>query len=187
MFDRTDIEEYQSVTAPDGLRERVMNTYDKGKVTNISLYRSIIAVAACLVLVISASTFAGSRVGNISIIMNGKQIPAAPTQIADNNGIAMVAAFMDTPSVQTTVPIEIKALLKTVITVSDGEINVFDAGTGELLYTGNEYEAKGRVLIDWSVDTADAASFVMTLKNALKVETLNLQYDGNNSWTICNK
>ena len=151
MFDKTDIEAYQSVKAPGGLKERVMSTYDKGKVTNISLYKTIMVVAASLVLVISASTFAGMKVGNISIEMNGKELSANPTKLTDN-GLAMVAAFCDSPSEQTTVAMEIDSFLKTVITVTGGEINVFDSGTGELLYTGNEYETKEKVLIDWCVD-----------------------------------
>ncbi len=186
MFDKTDIEEYQSVTAPDGLRMRVMNTYDKGKVTNISLYKTIMVVAASLVLVISASTFAGMKVGNISIEMNGKALSANPTQIADN-GIAMVAAFCESPSEQTNVAMEIDSFLKTVITVTGGEINVFDSETGELLYTGSEYVTKEKVLIDWCVDSADAASFEMNIKNALRSETLSLDYVGAGNWTIYKK
>lgn len=204
MFDEKAIESYKQVTAPPELKNRVMKSYQTGhaKSNNIRLYRSLSLVAACLVLVFAVSVFAGRDGGRIPVTMNGTTISETPmaistvgpmTALADGSedtGI-MTASFGRAMQPQVSIPLVVECTSETKIAVSDGEMQVFDVNTGELLFAGSEYIAEGTVSLWWNVEAEESAEegapyLHMTAKG--KTQTLQLQYEETDGvWMIYQK
>ncbi len=204
MFDEKAIESYKQVTAPPELKNRVMKSYQTGhaKSNNIRLYKSLSLVAACLVLVFAVSVFAGRDGGRIPVTMNGTTISETPmaismagpmTALADGSedtGI-MTASFGRAMQPQVSIPLVLECTSETKIAVSDGEMQVFDVNTGELLFAGSEYIAEGTVSLQWNVEAGESAEegapyLYMTAKG--KTQTLQLQYEETDGvWMIYQK
>lgn len=223
MFDKTAIEEYKQVAAPANLKERVMKTYQTGnaKKSNIRMYKTFSLVAACLVLVFAASFFV-SRDGNrISVSIYGSQVSEQPMTISmavpmnaavddatandatandatANEGI-MMASFGRTIQPQMNIPLTVEVSSESKIAVSGGEMQIFDAATGELLFTGMEYTAKGTVSVEWWVEASEPEAALdntssmgdtpyMCISAGKKVCTLQLEYDETDGvWMIYQK
>ncbi len=199
MFDEKAIESYKQVVASPELKNRVMKSYHTGYAKNnhIRLYKSLSLVAACLVLVFAVSVFAG-RGGRISVSLNGTQISetpieismacpmAVPAEAAEDAGI-MTASAGRSMQPQISIPLTVECTSETKIAVSDGEIQIFDESTGELLFAGSEYTTECTVSVIWNVGWGEKMPY-MSLEAKGKAQTLQLQYEETDDvWMIYQK
>ena len=69
--------------------------------------------------------------------------------------------------------IEVDAKLETKISISAGEFTLLDSETSEIIYSGNEYSVKGKVIIE--VSLIDGENAEITLQNILSSRTISLE------------
>ena len=191
MFDKQDINEYQKIKAPIQLKARIKascyqnnDNFIKRLFRFIGLKQLALAAVACMVLVISFSAFRQWNSPDFSVMINGNEVNHEVMEIPDS-GIA-VAAFSERMVSSTNVPMEINVDGKTRIYVLSGNLQVFNPVTGELLYTGNEYETKEDVMISWNVNGETKAGYEMYVKSRGRTEKYILTYNyANGKWVIC--
>lgn len=211
MFDETAIAQYKEVAAPVSLKERVMKNTQTGnaKKSNIRLYRTLSLAAACLVLVFAASVFTGRTGSGISVTINGSQLTEEPMVLSqampmensqeENAGI-MTASFSRAAQPVISIPLTVEVSSKSKIAVYGGEMQIFDANTGELLFAGTEYTAEGTVSIAWNVETGEPATAAMedvssmsdvpymSISAGKQTRILQLEYEETDGvWTIYQK
>ncbi|MBQ8497145.1 MAG: hypothetical protein IJ489_06820 [Clostridia bacterium] len=190
MFDEKEIEAYRKISAPDGLRERVLSScaeYPKARRNLPAMLRTISSAAACLALVVVLSVFTMGRFGDASVSVSGDAIlPESSVSVYPEHGVAPLSAQPTGKSIPAvSFPIALSLSEKTKITVSAGEMQMTD-DTDESVSFGSALTADGEILIHWYVNPNDTENaFVMTLRGALKSETLTLAYNEiNDTWTI---
>lgn len=190
MFEKKVIEAYRQVKAPVELKERVMESYQTKptNVTNLRLYKTLLVIAACLVLVFSGTAF-GNR-GNVSVLFNGEVLSGQPVAVSEfgsaaSQGVAMASLERSAP-VDMCIPLEVETWQDTTLTVSDGEMQVFASDTGELLFAGTEYTTSGKVSVEWYVETGKEA--YMSVVSAGKELFIQLEYsEAEDMWMISQK
>ncbi len=191
MFDEKEIEAYRSISAPSDLRERVLSSYvaEKPVKRNFSgTIRMVSNLAACLILVIALSVFAVGNFGDVSVSVSGQEIlPDSAVSIHAEEIVAPLSVQQTEKSVTPSVafPILLNLSEKTEISVSDGELQTTNDADGSMT-SCTALTADGETLIYWSIDPgAQEKAFVLTLRSALKSETIILSYDEiGNVWTI---
>lgn len=214
MFDETAITQYKQVAAPAELKERVMKNTQTGnaKKSNIRLYKTLSLAAACLVLVFAVPLFTGRTGSRISVTINGSQVTEEPMVLSqampmaisqeeavENEGI-MMASFGRAMQPVMSIPLTVEVSSESKIAVSGGEMQIFDATTGELLYAGTEYTAESTVSIAWNVETGeqttaamdDASSMsdvpYMSISTGKQTRILQLEYEETDGvWMIYQK
>jgi hypothetical protein len=149
------------------------------------MLRMVSSAAACLVLVIVLSVFAVGNFGDVSVSISGENLlPESSAPVYPEHSVAPLSAQPKgksmTPSVS--LPIALAISEKTEISVSKGEMKSED-GTVSF---GTVLTAKDDILIHWFINPDDAENaFVMTLRGALKSETLTLSYnESTDTWTL---
>lgn len=178
MFNNEDIKAYREISAPEGLRERVMASARETKKKPMILsapIRSISAIAACLVfavlVMIPAMTGGGSQ-----IYFDGERIGTEGIAlVAENDGI---------------MPIEARAMgLDVSLTLdSDGEcsVRVSEGRVGDIRmsYIGSEVNVLGDAELRWIIDLPDTEkTYFMTVETEDESFTLNLEF-GEDGWKI---
>lgn len=155
MFDEKTINAYQKTTAPVELKERVMKNYQTGnaKSKNMRLYKTLQAAAACVVLILSVSAFSNGQRNQISIYMNGNLITAEPMMIGNSTDEVAMASMERSIETRICIPLEMEILSESTICVSAGEMQVFAKNSGELLFSGTEYQTKEDIAVSWYVDS----------------------------------
>lgn len=192
MFEQSKIEAYRQTKAPHELKERVLETYQTKSVvsTNLSLYKTLSAVAACLILILSGTAF-GNR-SDVSIRLNGEMLSAQPMVVAEANadavamqGLAMASMERSMPS-EMCIPLTVETTQETTITISNGAMHIFASDSGELLYVGTAYTVYEAVSVEWYMDDEQAATFCATSGNEECL--VELEYDAERAeWLICQK
>ena len=139
MFDKEHIEAYQRIKAPDELRQKLSEHEAKNAKTCFD-YSRLRALAACLVMVLLAgfliyTGYTPSMKMDAAVLSDGKMtLP----QI----GVSAVAARRIEPV--SSYHLELDAKDGADIAISCGQLYVWDTKTGELLFCGREYSAKGK-------------------------------------------
>lgn len=189
MFDEKETRAYRSISAPADLRERVLSS-NAGALSarrNFSgMLRMASSAAACLVLVIVLSVFTVGNFGDVSVSVSGETLlPESSASVYPEHGVAPLRAQPTEKSMDPSVsfPIALTFSEKTEISVSEGEMKM--TTDGEVSF-GTVLTADGYTLIEWYINPDDTENaFVMTLRGALKSETLTLAYDGTaDIWTV---
>ena len=194
MFDEKEMRAYRNISAPADLKERVLSScanVHPARPNFSAMIRTVSGAAACLVLVIVLSVFAVGRFDDTSVSVSGEGLlPECSVLVHPEHGVAPLSAHPIGKSIAApvSIPVELTLSEETTITVSAGELCMKDAD-GEAHSFGTAVTACGTVEIDWYVipnDTKNA--FVMTLRGALKSETLTLVYDEDGDiWTFSRK
>ena len=188
MFDEKEIKAYRELSAPANLRERVLSSpadVSSARRNFSGMLRMASSAAACLVLVIVLSVFAVGKFGDVSVSVSGESIlPEHSASVYPEHGIAPLSAQPKGKSITPSVsfPIALTLSDKTEISVSHGEMKTED-GTVSF---GTVLTAEDEILIHWFINPDDTKNaFVMTLRGALKSETLTLaNNETTDSWTL---
>lgn len=214
MFEKSTIEAYRQVTAPAGLKARVVSNDSIGnaKVAAKRLYKTLSVMAACLVLIFSAAAFENRN--HVSVLFGGEKLTGEPVVLSaanDENDVMMLGLEKPsgerTVSAKTCISLELEASQEMTISVSAGELAVFDAETGESLSGGTAYQqmaeqvselntesaensasdesytVSGRVLLDWYVENGQEAKLHIISGN--KESNICLCYDKTDgAWVI---
>ena len=196
MFDEEMKKAYQKTAAPAELKERVMKNYQAGnaKSSNVRLYKTLQAMAASLVLIVSVTAFSNHQGNKVLISMDGNQLTAQPMVLMSENaggteGVAM-ASFGRMAADKICVPLEIDVSSESTISVSVGEMQIYAAVDGELLFAGTEYTAKEDVSVKWYVEKQmtmpeNEKEMQMSVSQKGTKDILQLEYvQTDDSWVI---
>lgn len=188
MFDEKEIKAYREISAPANLRERVLSSpadIPLARRNFSGMLRMVSSAAACLVLVIVLSVFAVGNFGDVSVSISGENLlPESSAPVYPEHGVAPLSAQPKGKSITPSVsfPIALSLSGKTEISVSDGELKSEDGAVS----FGTVLTADDDILIHWFINPDDTENaFVMTLRGALKSETLTLSYnESTDTWTL---
>ncbi len=176
MFNKSDIEKYQSIAPSDDLKKRVMATYEQNKETkkHNTFYKQFTLIAACVVLVIVGSVFAETQAEEIRLYANGEVISENPVSL-DEYGIGLASARSVSDEILI-INLETWAFFESEITVSQGEIKVFDKKTSELLSVGDSCSVKGQVSIQWVVEKEKVNKAEIKISNPYNEDVFDFEY-----------
>ncbi len=186
MFDPKEIEAYRNISAPEGLREKILScdTAVVQKRNRAVFLKQISTIAACFVLVAVLTVFAARDLGDFSVSIASGEIPQGRTVAYEPDSSAEQALSVTRDPEETIISLTLDGNAE--LSVSDGTLHVVDSETNEILYTGTAYSARGETLVYWTVradETADC--FEMTVKGAFKTETIILSYsESDGEWTL---
>lgn len=190
MFEKSTIEAYRQAKAPEGLRERVMDSYHRNATGTAKhhLYRAILVMASCLVLIFSVATFVNQD--DVSILFCGQEVSREPRKV-DQPGLVRMQGGDSAISAHnamegTCVALEVEAGDEMTLKASSGEMHVFAAETGELIAEGMECLVSGTVTVEWSVEEVDEATLHVT--SGKEQQDICLQYaEDDETWVIYRK
>lgn len=170
----------RAITGIDEDLIRDAHTVHKAKVIP---WKTLGALAAGLVLIVSAAFLL--RPGEPTIRVCGQKLTAQSVTVGQENQAAMVRAYSLEPLTTFTVPMEIEVRGHTVISVSDGKLQVFDSEGSSLLYEGVTFSTEEDVRVFWTVETkGTAARFEMSVEDEKTAYTVSLTCDGGREWKI---
>lgn len=177
MFNKEDVEKYQSIAPSEDLKKRVMATYEqKIEPEKHSLvYKQISLIAACLVLVIVGAVFVRTESAKVRLYANGEKI-AEEAIVLDEYGIGLASERSVSEDV-VIFNLETTAFLKSEIKVSQGEISVFDKKTGVALSSGETCSVNGQVSIQWVVEKEKVNKAEIKISNAFNEEVFEIEYN----------
>lgn len=191
MFDKKVVDAYQNIKAPDELKEKVLSSCTASKarerkslMKNMKLLSSL---AACLILAVAFSVFAMRSSGGVSVSVRGRALASEPVELSELNISPALYSAEPRAFYEADVPVEVRVTGNTRISVSDGTVQISDADTGEVLFTGSEFTTEKDVLIHWIVNNvAQTEQFEMLIESHKEDFVLILSYDENTGrWTIC--
>ncbi len=187
MFNKNDIEKYQSIAPSEDLKKRVMATYEQEKGTkkhNTTLYKQISLIAACFVLVFVSAVFVRTETAEIKLYANGEIVSEDSVEL-DKYGVGL--ASKRSVSDEIIINLETTAFLKSQIKVSQGELWVFDKKTGEVLSSGETCSVKGQVSIQWVVEKEKVNKAEISITNAIKENVFEIEYNDKTEQKIIKK
>ncbi len=149
MFDRPEIDAYRKVTAPPGLRERVMSMADAPGTTAArrmpARFISMAAAAACLLLVLTGVLLIPNG-DSVTVSMNGQVVTAQPVGVSVSIEPAAALMVRELPPVSLT--LEVNAREETRIAVSSGYV-VIASPEDNTLTSGTDCTAQGVLTVEW--------------------------------------
>ncbi len=170
MIDENLKNQYKSIKAPESLKARVMADCENAQVQKSKkpAYKYIQVIAACLVACLCIG-FVGMGMVSSTVYLNGEIYMGEEIALEQNvPSPAMQRAIVNGGQV-----IEIDAKLETKISISAGEFTLLDSETGEMIYSGNEYSVKGKVIVQVSLKDGENAE--LQLQNILSSRTISLE------------
>lgn len=178
MFNKDDIEKYQSIAPSEDLKKRVMAAYEqeKGTKKHSLPYKQLSLLVACIVLVIVGAIFIRTESAEIKLYTNGEVVSENSVNL-NEYGVGLASERSVSGNV-VIINLETTAFLKSEIKVSQGEISVFDKKTGEVLSSGDACSVKGRVLIQWVVEKEKVNKAEIEISNALDEDVFEIEYNG---------
>lgn len=137
----------------------------------------ICASAACIILILGIA-FTFGHTNSIDIFVSGDALSDKPIQISTPAPISeMQREIMPVPI---TVSLDIRSGNNVKISANEGTIEVYARDT--LLYTGNSFEAKEPVTVNWTVD---ARTLDEEFRLSVNTNSILLSFDKDlNNWTI---
>ncbi len=171
MFNKSQLDAYNSIKVPDELFNKVVNS--KPKKSKIYLIPLVSSLAACLILVFGVAAFMGSF--NPQVTFNGQSL----TDSVVFYDISPISTMDMRSSPELCVPVELELSEKTVVSVSEGVI---------ILENGERVQQstfEGTVTLMWEIQrTSDFPKSKMTLTSdkGSKVITLT-QNEADGSFT----
>ena len=115
MLNDKDIQKFRSLTAPEGLKEKIENELSLQSRKRNSLKKSISALAACFTVVFALLFFSSLSDTKVTLMYEGTKISSEAVSVRNISepSVARAAIFPG-------IPFEIKVKEKTTLTVSDG-------------------------------------------------------------------
>ena len=177
MFNKDDIEKYQSIAPSEDLKKRVMATYEqeKGTKKHNTLYNQISLIAACVVLVIVGAVFVRTEPAEVKLYANGEMV-AENSVVLDEYGVGLASERSVSEDV-VIINLETTAFLKSEIKVYQGEIIVFDKKTGEVVSSGDACSVNGQVSIQWVVEKEKVNKAEIKISNAFNEDVFEIEYN----------
>lgn len=191
MFDKKVVDAYQNIKAPDELKEKILSSCTDAKAPErrswMKNMRLLSSLAACLFLAVVFSVFAMHGSGETSVSVRGRALASEPVELSELNISPALYSAEPRAFYEAKVPVEVKVTGKTRISVSDGVMQVCDADTEEVLYTGCEFTTEEDILIQWIVNSGmETERFEMQIESRKTNFVLVLSYDEDTGrWTIC--
>lgn len=182
MFDQKQTAAFQSITAPDELREKIL-AMEQGSKRKPHIIISICA-AACLLLLVAIPLSGRLLQKNPVFYANGTIIESDAMLLSESGGASMATFARSVPKYTAEISAEFPE--KTVLTVSDGTMELVSPDSTEVIGGGTECTAKGNFLIRWTVDipTSDA-EYYLTADTKGGTRKYLLYYDfGKKAWYI---
>lgn len=186
MLEKKQIEVYQKISAPVGLRERILEKYDRQE-KNIhedvfrKRIRLISSLAACfLFAVVAFSLFRGAK-NPITVYVNEEVLLSETVRLSE---MPRAISFLTDPTVS--VPIRIESEGDTKVSVSGGEIEQIDSQSGNVLNSGKEIFIEGTASVLWFVEGGNTKdSYTMDIENSNNGYQILLSWDSDlQCWTI---
>ena len=187
MFNKDDIEKYQSIAPSEDLKKRVMATYEqeKGTKKHNTLYKQFSLIAACVVLVIVGAVFVRTEPAEVKLYANGEMV-AENSVVLDEYGVGLASERSVSEDV-VIINLETTAFLKSEIKVYQGEIIVFDKKTGEVISSGDACSVNGQVSIQWVVEKEKVNKAEIKISNAFNEEVFEIEYNDKTEQKIIKK
>ena len=178
MFNNEDIKAYREISAPEGLRERVMASARQEKKKPIILsvpMRSIAAIAACFVFAVLVMLPMLNGGGN-EIYFDGEKIGTEGISLAaENNGVMPIEARAMGLDLSLTLDVDRECSVH----VSEGRV-----GDTQMSYMGSDASVPGNATLRWIIDLPDTEkTYFMTVETEDESFTLSLEY-GEGGWEI---
>lgn len=158
MFEENDIEKYRQIKAPEELKARVLSDCTETSSRKTVIYKRITVMAACLVMLVAAGFVCKSKL-SANIYVNGDKFSGNELTVYNDN--LNIASQRNVDECEYN--IEINARIKTKISISNGEFLIWNAENDEFLFSGDEYTAKGKIMIKIDLDEGELA--ILKIKN----------------------
>lgn len=157
MLDAKYIEAYNSIKATDALKERIKDqaerTFREEKDNSRLILRKItaVSVAACAALAIGigALTSQLSHSGRVEVLYNDQVITEKANEIKESG--ARAVSFGRESLTTSGLPFEIKTDVVAKISVTAGELQIFDETYDDLLFIGTNFTTSDDVLVFWNL------------------------------------
>ncbi len=182
MFDERKIEAYKSITAPDELRERVLNTAQTSadsslrKRTITHKVCSAAAMAAGLMLVVGLPMYMLNKGSAPEVSFNGQLLTADRISVSEINSGVSVASTRSCTTAE--IPLELDIDRRTEISLSGGTMKISQPDTDTVLYSGADYSTDSDVNIQWRIDALESSqTYCMTLDDNKNTYEITLSYD----------
>ncbi len=188
MFNQKQIEAYQSIKAPDSLKDSIMADYDLDytpkHILSFGNMRTLASIAACVMLIITFSVFTTKDFGSFKASVDGVQLSSESILFGDSQSAPMI---VDARALSTiSVPIEMDIHRDTTITVNNGAIKVINDKTGEVLSNETTITTDSDVHVCWEVIIDDALSYEMTVSDTKETHVITLAFDNlAGVWSLC--
>lgn len=159
MFDKPTVEAYKKLTAPASLKDKVMSLSETQNTSKRPIFAATSVAAAVLVLV--ALTLALVHpADDVIISYNGSELTGSTVTIAEEQSDIALYARIVPPAVVT---LSVEADKAVSISVTNGELLVFDDCQNEPVASGTDCVVQGNVRVEWSVVIASDSSESMTI------------------------
>ncbi len=184
MFDQKQTDAFRSITAPMELKEKVLALEQKKPRNNRRIIMSLSSAAACLLLIVAIPLLGRIPQKNPVFSVNGTAIGNESLLLSENNSGVMAASARTIQKYTAVISAEFPA--STVITVSDGSLELTDTDTNDFIGGGAECTAEGNTIIRWTVDIpTENAQYYMTTDTDGKEKTFKMYYESATSaWYI---
>ncbi len=166
MFDKKQIDAYNSIKAPDELYEKVISNGASTKKSKIYLLPLVASFAACLVIFVGA--FMAFNSSGLKVSVFGQELTSTVSYTPESEAGVALARAVPTLSV----PVELDVNKATDISVSSGFIFLGASSPATSVTVEEKTE------LTWLVElTDDFTSCEMTLKDSKGTTTLTLTQD----------
>lgn len=181
MFDEKMKEEYKEVKAPSELKTALMKEFSsqsfRGKEHDYRFFKYAIGVMACSILLLIVGIIGVRQDSNrVKINILGNTVSDEP----------MVARYVQDEAENIVIPMWVDASRKTTIKASNGNLQVYDSDTKELVSEGNIWKGKGSVLIQWEINNNNIQEYELTVKEHGREVVYKLQCE-NDEWSLVKK
>ena len=159
MFHKKEIEIYRTITAPETLKKRVMDTANRPAPKPwYARTSSLVTAFACLAILLSTAFLLNFTSPNVVVLADGVQLGKTPVELSDPSPYAKANNFLEDNSFSTL--LEIKVSNNTTIIVSGGTI--YDTENSQ--YGEKNITIDGDTTLCWSLDNKkDSDPYYMTV------------------------
>ena len=173
MFSEEQVKSYKNITAPENLRQRVIDSAPSNKKRFNPVMKGA-SLAACLALIIAVSLVLGSM-GGLTVYTNG--------QVITEDGVPVYSA-VSAMSARGMFGINLEAELseKTFVSSKDGNVYIYGEDG-----TVSEGETEGgKVTIVWDIVPTDTEkTYVLTFESSRGATEITLLFNETAGWMLC--
>ena len=157
MLDKKYIEAYKSIRADDAMNEKILKHADKAcqeekRASMLSRSKiAVSAIAACAALLIGLGAFSAiiGRTGQVEVLYNGQVITARAEKLKESG--AKAVSFGRESVTASGIPLEIRTDSVARVSVTWGELQIFDESYDDLLFVGTNFTTEEDVLMYWNL------------------------------------
>ena len=187
MLDEKYQKAYHSIKANSDLKEKILLRAEENFRDNVRTrprFKAIYYAAACAVIVMGILMFAMqiSRISDTELLYGGQVISATPTALEESTAVAV--SFGAKNLTAEGLPLEISAKGETKISVTDGELQIFDKKRNELLFIGTDFTTSETVVLFWNLSSATNTSPCLITDNNKAYSEYVLEESDENGYII---